>query len=499
MTSVNGAEFCGDAMAIPFDGPWTVVPADSSLDKEWGVGSEQVRLRIPVARFRSQYDDHWETIRFCNREEEAGHCGRYLTNWQARWITRRASWHCDSAEPVLFFRKKFTIDRPFQEARLCITAVNRFELYVNGHLVAIERGWDDPKLIDLTDHLVLGENTLAVKVMNDTPASGINLLAVERFDPSWLTSLLCHLRIWGEDMPWDIVSDASWVVTNREDEDWMAPDHPAERLAVRVDPKEHEGFWLATPGWVYAWERGRPPLLPWGHLPLFGEYVRFPVRLTYEVTLPPGTEAVFRPDIQGEWSACIEGVPVTDVLLQQGVVHLTPRSHPANFTIDVMAEDFACGVRAPIEITVAEREAELKPWDRWGLHWFSGRVIYRNAFWLQDADGVADSVERREGGKRRVELDLGTVKHHAEVWVNGKLVRVLLWPPYRVDISHAVRPGRNEVCIIVSNLIANRMRYGILDEGRALGWNRYWMEDNIDRDKHNLESGLLGPVLIRIV
>jgi hypothetical protein len=30
----------------------------------------------------------------------------------------------------------------------------------------------------------------------------------------------------------------------------------------------------------------------------------------------------------------------------------------------------------------------------------------------------------------------------------------------------------------------------------ALGWARYWNEDNIDREGENLVSGLLGPVRI---
>ena len=34
----------------------------------------------------------------------------------------------------------------------------------------------------------------------------------------------------------------------------------------------------------------------------------------------------------------------------------------------------------------------------------------------------------------------------------------------------------------------------LVDEGMALGWNRYWNEDNMDRDSRNYVSGLLGPV-----
>ena len=34
----------------------------------------------------------------------------------------------------------------------------------------------------------------------------------------------------------------------------------------------------------------------------------------------------------------------------------------------------------------------------------------------------------------------------------------------------------------------------LVDEGMALGWNRYWNGDNMEREPQNLVSGLLGPV-----
>ncbi len=34
----------------------------------------------------------------------------------------------------------------------------------------------------------------------------------------------------------------------------------------------------------------------------------------------------------------------------------------------------------------------------------------------------------------------------------------------------------------------------LVDEGEALGWNRYWNGDNIEREPKNLVSGLIGEV-----
>ena len=91
-------------------------------------------------------------------------------------------------------------------------------------------------------------------------------------------------------------------------------------------------------------------------------------------------------------------------------------------------------------------------------------------------------------------LELGQVNHCAEIWVNGRLADTRLWHPYRADITDLLRQGENEITIVVSNLASNERRHMLVDQGMALGWNRYWNEDNMDRDSRNYVSGLLGPV-----
>jgi hypothetical protein len=73
---------------------------------------------------------------------------------------------------------------------------------------------------------------------------------------------------------------------------------------------------------------------------------------------------------------------------------------------------------------------------------------------------------------RRWTLDLGEVHEVAEVEVNGTAAGSRLWPPYRVDVSAALRSGRNRVRVRVTNTGANA-------RGQVLA------------------SGLLGPVTLR--
>ena len=56
-------------------------------------------------------------------------------------------------------------------------------------------------------------------------------------------------------------------------------------------------------------------------------------------------------------------------------------------------------------------------------------------------------------------LDLGRVKNFAEVTVNGKKYAPMWRPPYRVDVTDAVKPGRDtlDLEIKVTNLWPNRL------------------------------------------
>lgn len=94
----------------------------------------------------------------------------------------------------------------------------------------------------------------------------------------------------------------------------------------------------------------------------------------------------------------------------------------------------------------------------------------------------------------RYELDLGKVQNYAEIWVNDHLAGVRVWAPYRLDITGYVTEGMNKITVVVANSAANERRHTLVDEGMAIGWNRYWNEDNIDRESGNLVAGLLGPV-----
>ena len=157
----------------------------------------------------------------------------------------------------------------------------------------------------------------------------------------------------------------------------------------------------------------------------------------------------------------------------------------------------------------------LMPWNEHsdpGVKYFSGAATYRKSFhWVPTP---AQGTDR----KRRLFLDLGRVEVIAEVRLNGKDLGVLWKPPFRVEVTGALKSGENALEVEVVNLWVNRL---IGDEqlpedsdrkpdGTLKSWppwvlagkpsptGRYTFTSWRLWKKNDalLESGLLGPVTL---
>jgi hypothetical protein len=166
---------------------------------------------------------------------------------------------------------------------------------------------------------------------------------------------------------------------------------------------------------------------------------------------------------------------------------------------------------APARLSLPEL-VSLHKYSDPAVRYFSGVATYTHAF-----ETPAGFLSQ----DKRVFLDLGRVQVSAEVRVNGRNLGILWKPPYRVDVTDAVRAGRNRLEIRVANLWSNRLigdetlppenEYNPsnraierLPEWFAKGqpkppggrttfvtWHFYTKEEPL------LESGLLGPVRLR--
>ncbi|MBM3494734.1 MAG: hypothetical protein FJX72_10540, partial [Armatimonadetes bacterium] len=170
---------------------------------------------------------------------------------------------------------------------------------------------------------------------------------------------------------------------------------------------------------------------------------------------------------------------------------------------------FTPGWGAPPSVTLAE----LRSWsehEHEGVRHYSGSAVY-----MKEITVPASAV----AAGRRVELDLGAVKNFAEVTVNGRRLGVLWKAPFAADVTGMLKPGKNTLAIRVTNLWPNRLigdeqkpdevewqgntikawpDWVWSDKPRPKGerltfttWRFWW------KDSPLLESGLLGPVVLR--
>ena len=122
------------------------------------------------------------------------------------------------------------------------------------------------------------------------------------------------------------------------------------------------------------------------------------------------------------------------------------------------------------------------------MKYFSGTAAYRRE--IEIPAGLI-------GKNKRLHLDLGQVKYLAEVRLNGMDLGVLWKPPFRVDISQAAKPGKNMLEVKVTNLWPNRLIGDqFLPESQRITRTN---DKTYTKKSPLLESGLLGPVSIRVV
>ncbi len=198
-----------------------------------------------------------------------------------------------------------------------------------------------------------------------------------------------------------------------------------------------------------------------------------PTSLLFRAILPPGAFALSLPlPVEGEYMVWINGEleekrigppPEGGTLSIEGFVKGTGDL----LALETFSHFTSAGLKEPISVLCKPVEIpELRSWKDLGFGYYSGRVRYRKRITIPEEAG-------------RVWLDLGEVQHYAEVWLNGKLAGLCLWAPYLLEVTDFVKPGPNELVVVVSNSIANRFSWDV--------WGT--------RGRGKAEpSGLLGPV-----
>jgi hypothetical protein len=114
------------------------------------------------------------------------------------------------------------------------------------------------------------------------------------------------------------------------------------------------------------------------------------------------------------------------------------------------------------------------------IRFFSGTAVYETEF------------EVLAGSGKSVWIDLGNVRELAEVKVNRQSCGITWTPPFRVELTRALRPGKNKLAVEVVNFWPNR----IIGDA-ALPKDQRLTRTNIRKltaETPLMESGLMGPV-----
>jgi hypothetical protein len=146
---------------------------------------------------------------------------------------------------------------------------------------------------------------------------------------------------------------------------------------------------------------------------------------------------------------------------------------------------FESGRGAPAKIL----QNDLSSWSANadpGVKYFSGTGTYQKTFTMP--------------GKRKgvhYVLDLGQVRELAEVSLNGKKLGTVWTPPFTLDVTRALKPGKNELKVTVANLWVNRL----IGDAQPDAKTKYTFTiiPTYRPDAPLRDSGLLGPVSIRRV
>ncbi len=455
------AAFRGGPRPILLDGKWEFVVTPKVLDREWTTKLDTTVIDIPVMRFGAErknedglklrwnqpgFDDTgWKQIKISDASSKQKGCRRYLSSWDGAWINYyRYDRHWGTLGGMtVHFKRELLLEKNIASARLEVAADKSYELLVNGNVIGSGSIDQATNVFDIGTVLRKGKNNIWLKV---DQCRGLLLQGRIKFTDGTL---------------FDLISDNHWLAS--------------------VD----EGVWLPAFPYIY------PPLGPWGEIPRCDRKTTFPVVLWYRQVLPTGAKALGALNISGEYEIYVnvKALKLSQQSKESDIGELTFKSNNRKnvLAIKVIAEGYDDGILDPIPVLCGRRKVALGSWTEQGLSWYSGKAVYSNIF---------DVPRGYLGRNRRLILDLGRVCYCAEIWMNGDLVTYRPWPPYLIEVTDHIRPGCNQLEIVVANLLANQMQWDIHDISLTDLRSRFMHEGAVLRESDCLTSGLLGPVRV---
>jgi len=332
------------------------------------------------------------------------------------------------ASTIVRFTKTFFLDVVPPQAQVQVATEGPATILVNGQEVGRQGAFEPyakrrrPSVqpYDLTGVLTPGRNELALEIrdLGRPVAALVDSVATRHGGLGLLT-----------DGTWEATRDGTAVPSRLRREQWSDPRWVCLRARPHPLPRS---AWLnrdaASDGVVLD-------LVPSARPGPRAEWLRFTAPIG-AVSLRVPAEEPFTAVVGGRPAVPAHGVIELDKPLTAGTV--------VYLRFDAASRHSGGGLLSgPIQARTVSVPAELAEWTQLGLGSFGGLVSYRRTIQV-DQPGPDDSVL----------IDLGEVRGSAQVVVNQTPAATLPWSPYRADITAYLRPGANDVEIIVRGTLA---------------------------------------------
>ena len=379
-----------------------------------------------------------------------------------------------------YFRKSFNISKMPETAKVIVSGVSGFRLFVNGHKVDDDIGpwasWDYPKNVDVTPYLKEGKNVFAawgqfykgINVSYTNDYQGF-ILAMKAIDSDGETLQLETDKSWkghlNEFKDWETLdfNDSNWdsVIVKGKADDKPWGDTFLKNLGGSTTPYRPLSVNLSTPyiqvfdelpDIVYDVKSEKSDRIGW-----------------YRFEAPPGIK-----EITLQTNNATVWINGSKVDVESGVAKVM--NPPAGVSIIAVRLEMEQGKYAgaafddPIKLKLEGGIIQQGFWQDFALPTYSGIGVYKQKI----------KLDKKES-QQKIEIDLGEVYVAAEVFVNGKSAGKRVAEPYKYDLSGLVHSGENEIEIRVANTLAPH--YSIPKKAMDLG---------------PVKSGLVGPVQLKI-
>ncbi|MEX2511521.1 MAG: glycosylhydrolase-like jelly roll fold domain-containing protein [Cyclobacteriaceae bacterium] len=394
---------------------------------------------------------------------------------------KNAFWIWAGNSEGTYFRKIFDLKKLPKSAKVLVTGVSGFRLFINGNKVTEDIGpwasWEYPKSVDITPWLKNGKNLIA--------AWGQFLKGMHVSYPNEFQGFILSMKaVYDDRTLYEINTNDSWKGHTEEIKNWHMLDfddsdwQQAEVKGEAGDEPWGDDFMKnagssTTPYRPLSVHLETPLLEVFNEMPEIYYDIKTASdnrRAWYRFEVPPGLKEMKIPN--NEASVWVNGreVPVN----YNGLIQL--KNPPIGVSMVAIRLKMKRGQYAgaafeePIKLKIQGGKIKEGLWQDFALPTYSGIGVYK-----QNINFNEEEVNQE------VVMDLGEVYVAAEVLVDGKSVGIKVAAPFTFDISPFIRKGNNEIEVRVANTLAPH--YSFPSRTTNLG---------------PVESGLVGPVQLKI-